>query len=62
MGLGYWTCEHLIYDKHTGELETDRTWNYKVPLAKDIPLDFRISLRRNSFNPVGVLGSKGNKT
>ncbi|KAM3958764.1 uncharacterized protein ACR2FA_007169 [Aphomia sociella] len=59
MGVGYWTHEHYIYDEKTGELLTDRTWYYHVPLAKDIPIDFRIQLRRNSYNPFGVLGSKG---
>ncbi|CAG4983360.1 unnamed protein product [Parnassius apollo] len=58
MGTGYWTCEHLMYDNKTGELITDRAWNYHVPLAKDIPIDFRIKLRKNSFNPVGTLGAK----
>lgn len=58
MGLGYWTHEELIYDKKTGELLTDRTWYYKVPLTKDIPIDFRIQLRRNSYNPVGTLGAR----
>ncbi|XP_072949512.1 xanthine dehydrogenase/oxidase-like [Epargyreus clarus] len=58
MGLGYWTHEHLIYDEHTGELLTDRSWYYHVPLAKDIPIDFRVQLRRNSYNPIGTLGSK----
>ncbi|CAK1590833.1 unnamed protein product [Parnassius mnemosyne] len=58
MGTGYWTCEHLIYDNNTGELLTDRAWNYHVPLAKDIPIDFRIKLRKNSFSPIGTLGAK----
>ncbi|KPJ03064.1 Xanthine dehydrogenase [Papilio xuthus] len=58
MATGYWTCEDLIYDKKTGELLTDRAWNYHVPLAKDIPIDFRVKLRPNSFNPIGVFGAK----
>ncbi|XP_037970324.2 xanthine dehydrogenase 1 [Plutella xylostella] len=58
MGMGYWTTEHLIYDSQTGELLTDRTWYYHVPQAKDIPLDFRVQLLRNSNNPVGVLGAR----
>nr|CAD7448728.1 unnamed protein product [Timema bartmani] len=33
-------------------------YNYKPPGAKDIPIDFRIELRRNAPNPTGVLRSK----
>ncbi|KAI5646262.1 molybdopterin-binding domain of aldehyde dehydrogenase domain-containing protein [Phthorimaea operculella] len=58
MGTGYWTTEHQIYDRKTGELLTDRTWYYHVPLAKDVPIDFRVQLRRNSYNPLGTLGAK----
>ncbi|XP_048483252.1 xanthine dehydrogenase [Plutella xylostella] len=58
MGLGYWTSEHMIYSARSGELLTDRTWYYHVPQAKDIPLDFRVKLQRNSYNPAGILGSK----
>ncbi|XP_028031989.1 indole-3-acetaldehyde oxidase-like isoform X3 [Bombyx mandarina] len=57
MGLGLWTTERLVYDK-TGRLLTDRTWTYKPPGAKDIPVDFRVSFRRNAPNPAGVLRSK----
>lgn len=59
MGLGYWLTESLIYDRMTGELMTNRTWNYKTPGAKDIPIDFRITFLKNASNPFGVLRSKG---
>lgn len=59
MGVGLWTSEELKYDKSTGRLLTDRTWTYKPPGAKDIPVDFRIMFRRNSVNTAGVLRSKG---
>lgn len=26
MGMGYWTCEDLMYDPVTGALANDRTW------------------------------------
>ncbi|XP_062550715.1 uncharacterized protein LOC134215575 [Armigeres subalbatus] len=58
MGVGYFLTEHLVYDKSTGALINNRTWNYKPPSAKDIPTDFRIKLLQNSSNPTGVLRSK----
>ncbi|XP_011302811.1 indole-3-acetaldehyde oxidase-like [Fopius arisanus] len=58
MGMGYWTSEDLIYDPNTGILANNRTWNYKPPGAKDIPVDFRVTMRK-TLNPVGVLGAKG---
>ncbi|CAK1583033.1 unnamed protein product [Parnassius mnemosyne] len=57
MGVGMWTSEHLIYSK-SGRLLTDCTWTYKPPGALDIPIDFRISFRRNSKNDTGILRSK----
>ncbi|NP_001299599.1 indole-3-acetaldehyde oxidase-like [Amyelois transitella] len=57
-GLGYYTSEEYIFDKHSGRLLTNRSLTYHVPLALDIPVDFRIKFRYNSKNPQGVLGSK----
>jgi xanthine dehydrogenase/oxidase len=62
MGLGYWLSEKLVYDQTSGELLTTRTWNYKPPGAKDIPIDFRIHFLKKSSNPFGVLRSKGKTT
>merc|ERR1712080_328907 len=55
MGIGLWTTENIKYDPQTGELATEF---YLVPMSRDIPRDFRISLLKNAKNPVGVLGSK----
>ncbi|KAG8313192.1 hypothetical protein J6590_006750 [Homalodisca vitripennis] len=57
MGLGYYTLENLLYSQQ-GALLTNRTWNYYPPGPLDIPIDFRIQLRKNSPNPLGVLRSK----
>lgn len=47
MCLGYWLSEKLVYERQTGRLLTNRTWNYKPPGPKDIPIDFRIELIQN---------------
>ncbi|KAJ3639859.1 hypothetical protein Zmor_003192 [Zophobas morio] len=57
MGLGYYTTEEIVYN-YEGKILTDRTWNYRPPGAKDIPVDFRVQLKKNNPNPVGVLYSK----
>jgi xanthine dehydrogenase/oxidase len=58
MGIGLWTTEKLVYDNNTGELLTHNTWEYKVPLPKDIPEVFRVTMLKNAPNPFGVLASK----
>ncbi|KAM7359329.1 uncharacterized protein ACRADG_006685 [Cochliomyia hominivorax] len=58
MCLGYWLTEQLVYDRTTGQLITNRTWNYKPPGAKDIPIDFRIELLSGNPNSGGFLRSK----
>ncbi|XP_001688833.2 uncharacterized protein LOC5667145 [Anopheles gambiae] len=58
MGVGLYLTEALIYDRATGELLTNRSWNYRPPGAKDIPVDLRIRLLQNTINPTGVQRSK----
>ncbi|XP_076232212.1 xanthine dehydrogenase/oxidase [Calliopsis andreniformis] len=58
MGIGYWTSEDLIYDPQTGQLTNYRSWNYKPPGAKDIPVNFHVYFRRNAPNLLTVLRSK----
>lgn len=58
MGLGYYLTEALVFDPENGALLTNRTWTYKPPGVKDIPVDFRIRFLQNSSNATGVLRSK----
>ncbi|PVD33597.1 hypothetical protein C0Q70_04854 [Pomacea canaliculata] len=58
MGLGCHLLEDSKFDPRTGVLLTDGTWEYKPPLPKDLPIDFRVNLLRNAPNPLGVLRSK----
>ena len=59
MGLGYWTSERLVYEPSSGELLTNRTWDYWVPQARDIPQDFRIYFRKKTFENELIFGAKG---
>ncbi|XP_058124223.1 uncharacterized protein LOC131288802 [Anopheles ziemanni] len=58
MALGLHLLEELKYDRSTGALRNYRTWDYKPPTARDIPVDLRVRLLQKSSNPAGVLRSK----
>lgn len=59
MGMGYALLEKTVYDPETGKCLNNGTWEYKPPMAGDIPMDFRVKLADNKTNEVGILGSKG---
>ncbi|CAF1016904.1 unnamed protein product [Adineta steineri] len=65
-GTGLYTMEELIWGDYTnnkwiepGELFTSGPDTYKIPSFSDTPIDFRVSLLSNSFNPRAVYSSKG---
>ncbi|KAF6211819.1 hypothetical protein GE061_012334 [Apolygus lucorum] len=58
MGLGYFSSENLICDDKTGAALCCSSSDYWPPGATDIPADFRVTLRKNAPNPLGVLRSK----
>jgi len=58
MGLGYFLQEKMIYDSQTGMPLNASTWEYKPPLAKDLPMNFNFTFQKNAPNPLGVLSSK----
>lgn len=57
MGLGYICQEKVQYDAE-GMLESIGTWEYKPPLAQDIPSVMNVTLLANSPNRQGILRSK----
>jgi len=57
MGLGYFLQESVSYDE-SGKLISNGTWEYKPPLASDIPSVFNVTLLANTPNPSGILRSK----
>ncbi|KAI8796511.1 xanthine dehydrogenase, partial [Biomphalaria glabrata] len=58
MGLGAYLTEDFHYDKKSGLVLNDGTWEYKPPTTKDIPIDWRIHFMPDTPNPVGILSSK----
>ena len=60
MGIGLWTSERVVYDPETGRKLSAGPWNYKPPVNRDIPIDFRVALLKNAGHSSGVYRSKGN--
>uniref|UniRef100_A0A182U7C1 FAD-binding PCMH-type domain-containing protein n=1 Tax=Anopheles melas TaxID=34690 RepID=A0A182U7C1_9DIPT len=58
MGIGLYFTEQLVYSGESGQLMTNRSWNYKPPGAKDIPVDFRVKFLQRTHNENFVLRSK----
>ena len=57
-GLGWFTQETTSYDPVTGQAKDASTWEYKPPMAADIPEVLNVTLLENSSNSSGVLSSK----
>ena len=60
MGLGYWLTERVTVDDGDGKLLTNGTWEYKPPMALDIPVEMNVRLLTDSPNSLegNVLRSK----
>lgn len=57
ISLGYLLTEECRVDGSGTQLNLG-SWEYKIPSAYDIPVDFNVGLLKDSPNPVGVKGSK----
>ena len=58
MGVGHYLREEEIINQTTGELISNGTWEYKPPLAADIPIKFNVELLSNPRFDKGLLSSK----
>ena len=48
-GMGWLTTEELVFDKE-GRLRTHAPSTYKIPVASDVPADFRVALYPTARN------------
>jgi xanthine dehydrogenase large subunit len=56
-GMGWLTTEELVFDDE-GRLRTHAPSTYKIPVASDVPADFRVALFPNSNREETVYRSK----
>jgi len=56
-GMGWLTTEELVYDEQ-GRLLTHAPSTYKIPVASDVPADFRVALFDNSNREDTIYRSK----
>jgi xanthine dehydrogenase/oxidase len=57
MGQGFFTQEETIYLKD-GTFSSDSTWEYKPPLANQIPAEFNVEFLKDNPFPMGTKNSK----
>jgi xanthine dehydrogenase large subunit len=56
-GMGWLTTEELVYDAD-GRLSTHAPSTYKIPVASDVPDDFRVALFKNENHEATIYRSK----
>jgi xanthine dehydrogenase large subunit len=56
-GMGWLTTEELVYDAD-GRLLTHAPSTYKIPIASDVPVDFRVALFDNENRETTIYRSK----
>ena len=56
-GMGWLTTEELVYDAD-GRLLTHAPSTYKIPIASDVPVDFRVALFGNENREATIYRSK----
>jgi xanthine dehydrogenase large subunit len=56
-GMGWLTTEELVYDAE-GRLRTHAPTTYKIPVASDVPADFRVALFPNTNRVETIYRSK----
>jgi xanthine dehydrogenase large subunit len=56
-GMGWLTTEELVFDEE-GRLLTHAPSTYKIPVASDVPADFRVALYPNSNREETIYRSK----